>query len=205
MKRSHFFFCLILLFSALALTGCPKETPPKQAPPQRTPVISETAKTEENKITPTIPILPSEKDLKAPSEVIEIGNLKQFLKILDDNPLVVVDFNATWCGPCRFIMPKLENWSVEYKKDGIKFLSVDVDKNSNIARAYNVDSIPDLRFIVNGKVISQVIGADVRKIQRELHEIQKRKSTSSNDSKTSSASAKPQGDESHQGDLKEKK
>lgn len=185
MKTSHFFFCLTLFLSALILTGCPKEKPEKQDPAQTAPAASTheaaTPATDpasvEKKEIPALPVLPSEKDLKKPSEVIEIANSKQFVKFLDENPLVVVDFNATWCGPCRFLMPKLEEWSVEYKKNGIKFLSVDVDKNSGIARAYDVGPIPDIRFIVNGKVTEKVIGSNVPKIQNELEKMASRKNS----------------------------
>ena len=60
----------------------------------------------------------------------------------NDKP-VVVDFNATWCGPCRRLAPVLEELAVEYEGK-VEFYSIDVDKNKPLAQAFQVRSIPML-------------------------------------------------------------
>lgn len=72
--------------------------------------------------------------------------------------VAVVDFWATWCGPCRMIAPILEQLSVEY--DGkVKVTKLDVDTNQKTSMRFNVRSIPTLLFFKDGKVVDQVIGA----------------------------------------------
>ncbi|HEY0972421.1 MAG TPA: thioredoxin [Gemmatimonadales bacterium] len=72
--------------------------------------------------------------------------------------LAVVDFWATWCGPCRMIAPILDQLSVEY--DGqVKVTKLDVDSNVKTATRFNVRSIPTILFFKDGKLVDQVIGA----------------------------------------------
>jgi thioredoxin 1 len=74
-----------------------------------------------------------------------------------DKP-VVVDFWATWCGPCKMIAPILEEVATEY--DGkLKVAKIDVDSNTKVASQYQIMSIPTLLFFKNGQLVDQVIGA----------------------------------------------
>jgi thioredoxin 1 len=72
--------------------------------------------------------------------------------------LAVVDFWATWCGPCRMIAPILEQLSEEFA-GRVKVTKLDVDANQKTAMRFQVRSIPTLLFFKNGKLVDQVIGA----------------------------------------------
>jgi thioredoxin 1 len=72
--------------------------------------------------------------------------------------LVVVDFWAAWCGPCRAIAPVLEQLAADYA-GRLKVVKVDVDANQATAMRFNVRSIPTLLFFKNGARVDAVIGA----------------------------------------------
>lgn len=77
-------------------------------------------------------------------------------EVLNSDKKVLVDFNAEWCGPCKMLKPVLEAMSKENNK--VKFVSVNVDDNGDLAREYNVFSIPCLVVIENGKEIKRSVG-----------------------------------------------
>ena len=86
--------------------------------------------------------------------------------------LVLVDFWATWCGPCRMQAPILEKLSEELSEDELKILKIDVDENPETARAFGIMSIPTLLFKKDGQVVKQVAGvhtaAQIKDIVAEL-------------------------------------
>jgi len=71
--------------------------------------------------------------------------------------LAVVDFWATWCGPCRMIAPLLDQLAVKYVGRA-KVAKLDVDSNQKTAMRFNVRSIPTILFFKDGKLVDQVIG-----------------------------------------------
>lgn len=84
------------------------------------------------------------------TKVADFETNPQTWKYLGDKP-AIVDFYATWCGPCKSIAPVLEDLAAEYEGK-IHVYKIDVDKEQNLASAFNVRSIPTLLFIpVDGK------------------------------------------------------
>lgn len=79
-------------------------------------------------------------------------------EVLDSATPVLVDFWATWCGPCRMVAPVVEELAKEYAGK-VKVGKVDVDENSRTASAYGVMSIPTIMIFRGGKVMEQVVGA----------------------------------------------
>ena len=79
-------------------------------------------------------------------------------EVIKSDVPVVVDFFATWCGPCKMIAPVLDQLADELGA-AAKIVKVDVDRDKNIAAQYNVKSMPTLLFFKNGEIVDKVVGA----------------------------------------------
>ena len=77
--------------------------------------------------------------------------------VLQSEKLVVVDFWAPWCGPCKLIAPVLDTLNVEYKGD-VVFAKVNVDEEPSLAEKYHVRGIPTLLFFKGGDLVSTKVG-----------------------------------------------
>ncbi|KAI3767106.1 hypothetical protein L2E82_17192 [Cichorium intybus] len=83
---------------------------------------------------------------------------EQFQKHVDSEKLVVVDFTASWCGPCRRIAPVL----VEFAKmmPHVTFLKVDVDELKSVAEKYSVEAMPTFMFLKKGEIVDKIVGVN---------------------------------------------
>ena len=78
-------------------------------------------------------------------------------EVLQSEKTVLLDFFATWCGPCKMLAPILDEIAEE--REDIKVCKVDVDQEPELAAQYQVVSIPTLFVIEKGKVVNQALGA----------------------------------------------
>jgi thioredoxin 1 len=92
------------------------------------------------------------------SNIIAVTDANFEEEVEKHDGLAIVDFWATWCGPCRMIAPILEQLSSEYAGK-VKVTKLDVDANIKTGSRFNVRSIPTLLFFKGGKVVDQIIGA----------------------------------------------
>ncbi|HFI0056423.1 TPA: thioredoxin [Streptococcus suis] len=76
--------------------------------------------------------------------------------------VVLVDFWAPWCGPCRMQAPILEQLAGEVDEDELRIYKMDVDENPNTARQFDIMSIPTLLFKKDGQVVKQVAGVHTK-------------------------------------------
>jgi thioredoxin 1 len=85
--------------------------------------------------------------------VLTILNSENFNEtVLESDIPVVVDFFASWCGPCKMLAPIMEQIAQEF--DGsVLMCKIDIDENSNIAQKYNIMSVPTLIFFKNGETV----------------------------------------------------
>ena len=98
------------------------------------------------------------------SKEIEFDESKDdFDKIISSNKdtPTFVDFNATWCGPCRALKPVIEKIC---KDNGFVLISVDVDNNPDLAEKYSVQSIPLVHFFLKGKSVGNFVGNNQDKL-----------------------------------------
>ena len=82
--------------------------------------------------------------------------------------LVLIDFWATWCGPCRMQAPILDQLAEEVHEDDLKICKIDVDENPNTARQFGIMSIPTLLFKKDGQVVKQVAGVHTKAQLKEI-------------------------------------
>lgn len=99
-------------------------------------------------------------------------NSSEFSGLLQEDKLLVVDFYATWCGPCKKLSPTLDEVSEELGEQ-VNIVKVDVDESEDLAMNYGIRSVPTVLFFKNGQQVDKFVGAlpkseIVAKIQAQL-------------------------------------
>jgi thioredoxin 1 len=101
------------------------------------------------------------------SEPINVTDAAFQKSVLESPVPVIVDFWAPWCGPCRMVAPTLEKIAKEYA-DKLIVAKVNTDENQQWASKYNVEGIPTMLMIADGKVVHRQVGALPEPMLREV-------------------------------------
>ncbi|WP_304508751.1 thioredoxin [Anaerotignum sp.] len=89
--------------------------------------------------------------------MLQIKSDKFQKEVIESGVPVLVDFSATWCGPCKMMGPVLEQLSAEYEGKA-KVFKVDIDESMDLAQKYQIMSVPNMLIFKDGKPVDAVIG-----------------------------------------------
>ncbi|MEM8721721.1 MAG: thioredoxin [Cyanobacteria bacterium P01_G01_bin.39] len=97
----------------------------------------------------------------------------EFEKIIAENQLVVADYTATWCGPCRVVAPLIDQLATNYAESAV-VVKIDIDQNPDAAKKYGIKSIPAVLVFRDGKVIENFFGTQTYETYSNVLEAQLR-------------------------------
>ncbi|KAK9900774.1 thioredoxin [Cystobasidium minutum MCA 4210] len=95
----------------------------------------------------------------------EIKGLTQFKEVIAGDKPVIIDFSASWCGPCKVISPIFNQLAADEKyKDNALFVTLDVDEEEDIAQEVGIKAMPTFMVFKNGEKVDTFVGADKNKL-----------------------------------------
>lgn len=83
--------------------------------------------------------------------------------VLNSSEPVLVDFFATWCGPCKMVAPVIDELSEEFKGK-VKMFKVDIDRSAELAQKYGIQGVPTLMIFKDGKTVDKIVGFQPKEI-----------------------------------------
>lgn len=97
-------------------------------------------------------------------DVLTITNDNFEAEVVESGSPALLDFYATWCGPCKTIAPVVDQLATDYKAQGVKVGKVDIDKAPELATRFAIQGVPTLLFFKDGKKVDQLTGAHARPV-----------------------------------------
>jgi len=94
-----------------------------------------------------------------PQGIVKIHSPQEYQKLINDysDKIIIIDFWAEWCAPCKIFAPVFEKLQNDYPHDFL-FAKVDVDENSSLAQKFGITGIPTTAFIKNDNLIHKIVG-----------------------------------------------
>jgi len=107
--------------------------------------------------------------------IIDVNNVDNWNSIVThhekEGNILVCKFGSNNCGPCIAMVPRLDNLSSKYDSNKVLFLSIDIDKNEEIATKFDIQSIPTTLIIEKCKVLKKIIGANMNEIEESINRL----------------------------------
>ncbi|KAJ9187557.1 hypothetical protein P3X46_002999 [Hevea brasiliensis] len=111
-------------------------------------------------------------DTKTSAAVVEIHSTDQWKAYFDaskgNNKLLVIQFTATWCGPCRFIDPAIKEFAAKYTD--VDFIKIDVDKLVMVAMQFEANTLPAFALMKKGKQVDKIVGVKKLELQNKIEQ-----------------------------------
>eukprot|EP01061_Rhynchopus_euleeides_P036938 TRINITY_DN6242_c0_g3_i2.p2 TRINITY_DN6242_c0_g3~~TRINITY_DN6242_c0_g3_i2.p2 ORF type:complete len:179 (+),score=50.38 TRINITY_DN6242_c0_g3_i2:59-538(+) len=108
------------------------------------------------------PMVEDWKRVQHPDAKCTVDEMKGFVKSKSKGQLVVMDFYATWCPPCRTLAPKLADLSEEHAE--VTFVGINADEHPSLRQEYGISCYPTVKFFKDNVLVDSVQGADVNRI-----------------------------------------
>lgn len=106
------------------------------------------------------------------SKTVQITSTSQFSSLLSSSSIVVADFYADWCGPCKAIAPIYEQLSAQLSRPNkITFTKINTDQQQELAKAYDVRAMPTFMIFKNARKIEGIEGADPKRLSAAVRKL----------------------------------
>ncbi len=107
---------------------------------------------------------------KPAEPVITAISKTEYDKLIISDKIVIIEFGAVWCGPCKLLKPVLDKISTDYASKGVKVITIDVDDSKALSNEMMVNEIPLLLIYKDGKLVEQMIGFNPEALIKEILE-----------------------------------